>query len=257
MTVVKAAQIQNTLSSLTPIVHDGAHQATPQYAHHSHLHGVGGHGGQIGGHIDHLHQSSAAVLDQAGHNFSVDSLMTAQQQQAQQQQQQHLQHQSEPLGSSREGSPNGPTPPLGPPPSASPASYRAAAAAAAMASWTSNCSAQHNYVDENHPSLQEENNYRSHWYSVPTAGGPGGSPLGPHDHGGVPTSGGQGGHPYHQATTPPLSTSSNTSTYNTPAAQAAAAAAAAAAAYRNSVFHYNQECNSATAVGPISEIPKY
>ena len=90
MTVVKAAQIQNTLSSLTPIVHDGVHQATPQYAHHPHLHGVGGHGGQLGGHIgDQLHQSSAAVLDQAGHNFSVDSLMTAQQQaQAAQQQQQ-------------------------------------------------------------------------------------------------------------------------------------------------------------------------
>ena len=254
MSVVKAAHIQNTLSSLTPIVHDGVHQPPPQYPHHPHLHGVSGvhPGGQLGGvHLDHLHQTSANVLDQAGHNFSVDSLMTAQQQQ------QHLQHQSEPLGSSREGSPNGPTPPLGPSPSgASPASYRAAQAAAAMASWTSNCSAQHNYVDENHPSLQEENNYRSHWYSVPTAGGPGGSPLGPHDHGGVPTSGGQGGHPYHQATTPPLSTSSNTSTYNTPAAQAAAAAAAAAAAYRNSVFHYNQECNSSSQV-PVSEIPKY
>ena len=120
MTVVKAAQIHNTLSSLTPIVHDGVHQPPPpQYPHvHPHLHGVGGHGvgGQLGGHLDHLHQTSQAVLDQAGHNFSVDSLMTAQQQQQQLTQQQHLHHQSEPLGSSREGSPNGPTPPLGPPP---------------------------------------------------------------------------------------------------------------------------------------------
>ena len=252
MSTTKAAHIQNTLSSLTP-VHDVIHSHTNQYHPHPHLHGGHAlHGGQV---PDHLNQNIGT--DQSAHNFTVDSLMTAQQQ--------HLQHQNDNIGSSREGSPtHHATPPLNCADEG--VAYRAAAAAAAMASWTTNCSQnnynqQHSAVDDHASHVQEggvpvdghatphhHTNYRT-WYAIPPAAG---SPVSQVD-------------PYHHSSTTPPSTNSTTPTsFNTPTSRenygsnssAAAAAAAAAAVYRSSMFHYNQDCSS-PAPGSIPEIHKY
>ena len=251
MSTTKAAHIQNTLSSLTP-VHDVIHSHTNQYHPHPHLHGGHAlHGGQV---PDHLNQNIGP--DQSAHNFTVDSLMTAQQQ--------HLQHQNDNIGSSREGSPtHHATPPLNCADEG--VAYRAAAAAAAMASWTTNCSQnnynqQHSAVDDHASHVQEgvpvdghatphhHTNYRT-WYAIPPAAG---SPVSQVD-------------PYHHSSTTPPSTNSTTPTsFNTPTSRenygsnssAAAAAAAAAAVYRSSMFHYNQDCSS-PAPGSIPEIHKY
>ena len=81
---VKAAQLHNTLSSLTPVP-EVLHNSHPPQYHQPHLHA--GHA-PAGGQESHIHH-----LEGQGHNFSVDSLMTAQQ---------HQQMASD----SREGSPN-------------------------------------------------------------------------------------------------------------------------------------------------------
>ena len=244
MSTAKAAQIQSTLSSLTP-VHDAIHSHANQYPHphhhhHPHLH-PGAHPGLHGGAGGQVPEHLIGANDQGGHNFSVDSLMTAQQQ---------IQHQNnDNIGSSREGSPaHQATPPLNCA-SDEGVAYRAAAAAAAMASWTNNCS-QNNYNQqhlEDHapPHVQEGGvandahahaNYRT-WYAVPPSAG---SPVSQVD-------------PYHHSTTPPSTNSTTPTSFNTPPtsrenygsnSSAAAAAAAAAAVYRSSMFHYNQDCSS-------------
>ena len=288
MSTAKAAQIQNTLSSLTP-VHEVIHSHANQYHHHHpHLNpGAAGHPGglHVGQVPDHQIISAEQVQHGGVHNFTVDSLMTAQQQHLVQQQQQHQHQQSgEALGSSREGSPVGPhhaTPPLNC--AEEGVAYRAAAAAAAMASWTTNCS-QNNYNQpnsavedhpttgggpthiqeggpvagvpiDNHVTPQHHANYRA-WYAIPPSAG---SPVNQ-----------VGGDPYHHSTTPPSTSSTTPTSFNTPTnsrpenygsnSSAAAAAAAAAAVYRSSMFHYNQDCSTA-AITPATvagaEIHKY
>jgi hypothetical protein len=245
----KAAQIQNTLSGLTP-VHEVIHGSSHHHAHQYHPHLHGGHLGHH--HLDIQGHGAVGQLESA-HNFTVDSLMTAQQLQNQ-----HVHHHND-IGNgsdSREGSPahQHSTPPLEA--SDGGVAYRAAAAAAAMASWTSNCS-QQNYpqqlddhahqggvaIDDHghHP------NYRS-WYAMPPAGSPAHLE-----------------HHYPPATPPSSSTGATPTNFSTPATpsnrdsygpSAAAAAAAAAAAYRSSMFHYGQDCNS-IAGSTVGEIPKY
>ncbi len=217
MAIAKAAQIHNTLSSLTPVTHDNT---TGHHQYHNH---------QASSQL--LHQHNMQDPSQSQHNFSVENLMTAQQQQA-------AMHSQD----SREASPE--TGHQGTPPLEDTPASRAAAAAAAMASWSnSNCSHQA-YSEEN---LQDNvaasaaaSNYRA-WYTIPPAGSPlGGAVNHQVDH-------------YHQATTPPTSASgvaSNAASLSRDSYTAAAAAAAAAAAYRSSMFPHYQDCNTA-------EIPKY
>ena len=209
---VKAAQLHNTLSSLTPVP-EAIHNSHPSQYHHAHLHPSHA---PSGGPVDHLHH-----LDSQGHNFSVDSLMTAQQHQQQ-------------MNESREGSPNSAedgSAPTG-------ANYRNSAVSAAMASWTSNCSQQYpvddqagHMVDEAGHHAAAHHNYRA-WYAVPPAGSPQMTADG-----------------YHQSTTPPTTSAPVT---GAPVAltgprESYAAAAAAAAAYRSHLFNYNQDCQPITS----------
>lgn len=225
---VKAAQLHNTLSSLTPVP-EAIHNSHPSQYHHAHVHP--GHAPSSGP-VDHLHHH----LDGQGHNFSVDSLMTAQQ------------HQQ--MTDSREGSPNsaddGSAPSGG---GGGDTNYRNSAVSAAMASWTSNCSQQYPIDDQaaghmtdeaGHHAAAHAHNYRA-WYAIPPAGSPQMSADG-----------------YHQSTTPPASTTPVTGvpagTPSVGARESYAAAAAAAAAYRSHLFNYNQECQPAIS----SEVqPKY
>ena len=211
---VKAAQLHNTLSSLTPVP-EVIHNSHPSQYHQPHIHPGHAPGSGAGGPVDHLHH-----LDGQGHNFSVDSLMTAQQQ-----------HQQMAASDSREGSPNSAEEAGAP----SAPNYRNSAVSAAMASWSSNCSQYP--VDEQGHMIDEQahqHNYRA-WYAIPPAGSPQMT----------------GADSYHQSTTPPTTSAPGGMT-GTPARESYAAAAAAAAAYRSHLFNYNQECN-----GPItSEVPQ-